>query len=52
MVQKALIPPLTDIQKTRELVGKTKFAALVANQGLEEEAKKEGIEVSANEEKV
>jgi hypothetical protein len=52
IVQKGLIPPLSDIQKTRELVGKTKFAALVQNQGLEEEALKEGIDITKRDEKV
>lgn len=47
-MQKLLIPPLSDIQKTRELVGKTKFAALVQTMGLEDDAKKEGIDIKAD----
>lgn len=39
MVQKALIPPLSDMQIARELVGKTKFAAL------EQQAIAEGNEI-------
>lgn len=37
MVQKALIPPLSDMQIARQLVGKTKFEALVKEIGEENE---------------
>ena len=43
-MQKALIPPLSDMQKARELVGKTKFAAIEQQAIMELENEDDDVE--------